>query len=158
MSLSIKTRTLGAAPVLYGANPEHTFTNLQNGAIYYWRVQAFRNGVQMGTDARWEMRYDGTVSELTASAVISPTYPRNGYQAVGSPPVLGWLPVVANGTQAANNYHVQISRTPDFTAIVDEAYPQFVNYVPWQGRDTEMPPGVYWWRVRAESGQDAPHR
>lgn len=115
------------------ANPEHTFTNLQNGAIYYWRVQAFRNGVQMGTDAVWEMRYDSTVSELTASSVISPTYPRDGYQAVGAPPMLGWLPVF-NGTQAANNYHVQISRSPDFTAIVDEAYPQFVNYVPWQGR------------------------
>ncbi len=156
VSLSIKTRTLGAAPVLYGANAEHTFTNLQNGAIYYWRVQAFRNGVQMGTDARWEMRYDSAVSELTASPIISPAYPRDGYQAVGSPPVLGWLPVLTNGVQTANNYHVQISRTPEFTAIVDEAYPQFVNYVPWQGRDTEMAPGVYWWRVRAENGQDAP--
>ena len=155
INLSIKTRTLGAAPVLYAANLEHTFTPLQNGTVYYWRVQAFRNGVQMGTDARWEMRYDSIVSELASSSVISPTYPRNGYQAVASPPVLGWLPVVADGTQA-NNYHVQISRTSDFTAIVDEAYPQFVNYVPWQGRDTDMPPGVYWWRVRAESAKDVP--
>ena len=31
-----------------------------------------------------------------------------------------------------------------------------MNYVPWQGRDTEMPPGVYWWRVRAESAKDVP--
>ena len=158
VNFSIKTRTLGAAPILYGSNPEHAFSNLQNGTLYYWRVRAFRNDTQMGQDARWEVRYDRSVSELAASSIIAPTFPRNGYQAVASPPVLGWLPVVIDGTQAAN-YHVQISRTPDFSAIVDEAYPQFVNYVPWQGRSqdsySEMPPGVYWWRVRAESGQNA---
>jgi hypothetical protein len=150
VNFSIKTRTLGAAPVLDPLNPDYAFNNLQNGSIYYWRVQAYRNGVQMGVDARWEMRYDRTVSELNPSSTISPIYPRNGYQAVASPPVLGWLPVLVNGTQDASNYHVQVSRTPDFTDIVDEAYPRFVNYVPWQGRNTDMPPGVYWWRVRAE--------
>jgi hypothetical protein len=98
----------------------------------------------------WEMRYNRTVSELTVSEVISPTYPRNGYQAVGVPPVLGWLPVSVSG-QPAYNYHVQISRDPNFAVIVDEAYPQFVNYVPWQGQTSDMPAATYWWRVRAES-------
>ena len=51
--------------------------------------------------------------------------------------MLGWLPV--NG---ANNYRVQISTKRDFTAIVDEAQPQFMNYVPWQGRHAAMPFGT----------------
>jgi hypothetical protein len=155
VKFSIQTRTLGAAPVLDPANPDHAFGDLQNGVLYYWRVQAIRNGVLLGQDARWQVRFDRTVSELAPSAVIAPMYPRDGYQAVGSPPVLGWQPVVADN-QAAANYHVQISRTPDFGMVMDEAYPRFANYVPWQGRSTDMPPGVYYWRVRAESSPDSP--
>jgi hypothetical protein len=64
--------------------------------------------------------------------------------------MLGWLPVVIEGVDAYN-YHVQISRDPAFAQIVDEAYPQFVNYMPWQSRLEDMPFGAYWWRVRAES-------
>lgn len=154
-----QTRAQGATPVLDPGRPERAFSGLVDGKLYYWRVEAFRNGQKLGgagVSHVWEMRYDHTVSELTASEVISPAFPRDGYQAVAAPPMLGWLPVVTGGS-AAYNYHVQISRTPDFTLIVDEAYPQFVNYMPWQGHNPpgqppqDMPPGSYWWRVRAES-------
>src|SRR5205085_1341870 len=83
---------------------------------------------------------------LPITDTITLIHPANGFEAVAAPPVLGWLPV--NG---ANNYRVQISTNRDFTAIVDEAQPQFVNYVPWQGRHETMPFGTYWWRVRAEN-------
>ena len=150
----IRTRTIAAAPVLDPANTQSAFKDLQDGKLYYWRVEAFRkNGTKLGlpgVNQVWEMRYDPSPSELTTSSVSSPTHPRNGYQAVGTPPVLGWLPVVANG-QSAANYHIQISPNPDFTVVVDEAFPQFVNYVPWQGRDSLMPTATYWWRVRAET-------
>ena len=153
-NLFIRTRTIGAAPVLEPGNSDSTFKGLEDGKLFYWRVQAFRkNGRKLGlpdVNQVWEMRYDSSPSELLASGMISPTIPRNGYQSVGTPPVLGWLPVTASG-QAAANYHVQISRNPEFTDIVDEAFPQFVNYVPWQGRMSDMPPATYWWRVRAES-------
>ena len=161
-NLFIRTRTIGAAPVLERGNPDSTFKELEDGKLYYWRVQAFRNdGSKLGlpdVNQVWEMRYDKSVSELPTSDKITPTYPRNGYQAVGVPPVLGWLPVIVNGQRAAN-YHVQVSPNPQFTTIVDEAYPQFVNYVPWQGRKTDAPPAMppfamYWWRVRAESSPD----
>lgn len=149
-NFSIQTRTLGAAPVFDAAQPGHAFSGLVDGALYYWRVQAIRNSRQMGVDTRWEMRYSRAVSELSISTQSVAIFPRDGYQTVASPPMLGWLPVALNGSDAYN-YHVQISRTPDFSAIVDEAYPQFVNYAPWQGRLDDMPPGSYWWRVRAES-------
>jgi hypothetical protein len=150
-SFAMKTRTLGAAPVLDSNYPDAAFSNLTNGTLYYWRVQAIRNGDQLGQDTTWEMRYDRGTSEVAPNSTISPIYPRDGYQAVGSPPVLGWQPVVVDG-QDAHHYRVQISRTPDFSSVVDEALPRFVNYVPWQGRESEdMPPGMYWWRVRAEN-------
>ena len=59
-------------------------------------------------------------------------YPADGYQAVASPPVLGWLPY-----QGALSYHVQISRRPDASfesLLVDEAPALSINYVPWQGQ------------------------
>ena len=67
------------------------------------------------------------------------------------PPVLGWLPVT--GTLS---YRVQVARDAAFTEIVDEAVAQFVNYVPWQGRDTAMPFGTYFWRVRQETPAAGP--
>lgn len=151
---SMQTRTLGAAPVFDAAHPEWRFSNLQNGVVYYWRVRAFRGAQQLGQSKSWQMRYDRAASDLVAGSVSAPTMPRDGFEAVAAPPVLGWQPVVIGGGDA-RNYHVQISRTADFAAIVDEAYPQFVNYVPWQGRPTEMPFGTYWWRVRAESSPGA---
>jgi hypothetical protein len=154
-NFSMRTRTLAAAPVLDAAHPEYAFDGLQDGGLYFWRVRAYRNGAQIGTDARWEMRYDSRTSELPALNEITPLFPKEGLQAVGTPPVLGWLPVAVDG-QRANNYHVQISLTPEFTRIVDEAYPRFVNYVPWQGQLTDMPPSTYWWRVRAEHSPDNP--
>ena len=96
-------------------NTQSAFKDLQDGKLYYWRVEAFRkDGTKIGlpgVNQVWEMRYDQSLSELTTSSVSSPTHPRNGYQAVGTPPVLGWLPVVANG-QSAANYHIQISPEP----------------------------------------------
>jgi len=154
-NFSIPTRTLGAAPVFDAQHPERAFSGLVDGGLYYWRVQPIRNNTIMGVPAIWEMRYSRATSELSTSTQSTPIFPRDAYHAVASPPMLGWLPVVIDGVDAYN-YHVQISRTSDFSLIVDEAYPQFVNYAPWQGKETdnalsEMPPGTYWWRVRAET-------
>ncbi len=159
-NMQMRTRTLAAAPVLDPLHPDYALEGLQNGGLYYWRVRAFRNNGQMGVDSRWEMRYDRSISELSMSTVISPTYPKDGYQAVGAPPLLGWLPLSIDG-QDANNYHVQISRTPEFDFIVEEAYPRFANYAPWQGHTMngildDMPPATYWWRVRGEHSPDNP--
>ncbi len=145
-NFQIETLGLAAAPTL-----DTPFAGLQNGQIYYWRVQAFREGRKLGGDAVWRMRYDAGVQELawTPPSGDGPSiiYPRDAFEAVDAP-VLGWQPV--NG---AANYRVQVSRNQDFTVVVDEARPQFVNYVPWQGRLEAMPFGAYWWRVQAESAQ-----
>lgn len=121
--------------------------NLQDGTLYYWRVRAFTaNANQIGVDHIWLTRIDRQTPQLPTSTSITPIYPRDAFESVTSPPVLGWLPV-----DGAANYRVQVATDPNFNTIIDEAAPQFVNYAPWQGRLTMMPFGAYWWRVRAES-------
>ncbi|MBW7882989.1 MAG: hypothetical protein H3C34_10185 [Caldilineaceae bacterium] len=140
-NFTIQTTGLAAAPT-----QAHPFAGLTNGTVYYWRVRAYRNSLQIGVDVVWRMRYDGTVNQLPTSSAITPIHPASGMEAVETPPVLGWLPVTG-----AANYRVQISLSPDFTQVIDEAVPLYVNYVPWQGKPTRMESGTYWWRVRAES-------
>ncbi|MFN8490673.1 MAG: hypothetical protein U0350_23990 [Caldilineaceae bacterium] len=146
INFQIDTNGLGAAPTL-----SHPFTDLHDGQLYYWRVRAFRANQQMGVDTTWVTRLDRNVAQLPITNPLRLMYPADGFEAVDAPPVLGWQPV--NG---ANNYHIQISTNRDFTAIVDEDQPQFVNYVPWQGHTDPLPFGSYWWRVQAESAAGVP--
>lgn len=124
----------------------HPFTGLVDGTRYYWRVRAYRGGQQMGTDSAWTMRYDNRVPQLPITDTLALIQPVDGAEAVGIPPILGWLPVTNT-----LSYRVQISRDRGFAQIEDEAVAQAVNYVPWQGRLTAMPFGTYWWRVRTET-------
>ena len=99
----------------------------------------------MGTDSAWVVRYDSHAPQLPFTNTIALIQPADGYEAVGIPPILGWLPITDT-----LSYRVQISRDRGFTQIVDEAVTQAVNCVPWQGQLTSMPFGTYWWRVRPE--------
>lgn len=137
----IETAGLGAAPTI-----ENSFGNLQNGQFYYWRVRAFRNGLQMGVDSVGQTRIDRTFPQLPVADAIKILQPPSGFEAVGDAPILAWQPV--NG---ASNYRIEISRNRDFAQLVESAHPQFVNYVPGQGRRDRLPFGTYWWRVQAES-------
>jgi len=139
---SVKTTGSHATPTA-----DNPFTPISDGQIYYWRVRAFfANGDQLGVDQVWTTRIDRRVAERPLSNTITPIFPADATETVTVPPLLGWLPV-----DGANNYHVQISKDRAFTQIVDETLPQFVNYAPWQGRQSLMPAGTYFWRVRAES-------
>lgn len=140
-NFSLQTAGLGAAPTL-----DAPFTGLSDGKLFYWRLRALIGGRQMGSEVVWLTRYDSQVPQLPFSPTPDPIYPADGFEAVGSPPALGWLPV--NG---AGHYRLQISRDRDFTDLVEDVQPQFVNYVPWQGQPTPMPFGSYWWRLRAEA-------
>jgi hypothetical protein len=130
-NFQITTKGNAAAPT--AVNP---FGGLTPGGIYYWRVRAFRGGQQIGADSVWPLRYDPATPELPFAGEPTPIYPADRFEAVEASPVLGWLPVV--GT---NNYRVQVARDATFNEIVDEAVAQFVNYVPWQGRNSAMPFG-----------------
>lgn len=151
-SPNFQVTTLGhaAAPT-----SDHPFTDLTPGGIYYWRVRAYLNGEQIGADSPWVMRYDPNARELELPnplpAEPAPIFPRDGFEAVEIPPVLGWLPAAG-----ATVYRVQVARDADFAEIVDEAVAQFVNYVPWQGRDSAMPFGTYYWRVRRDAPAEGP--
>ncbi len=145
------TRGLAIAP---------TTTNAwqpQDGQVYYWRVRPYWSTLgptYPPTAQTWQMRIDRSSSVYMPTTILTPIYPADGYQAVASPPVLGWLPY-----QGAASYHVQISRRPDAafeSQLVDEAHALSINFVPWQERLTDMPPGSYWWRVRPESSPGTP--
>ncbi len=145
-NFQIETGGLAVAPTL-----EQPFTNLQDGQLYYWRARAFREGVQMGVDSIWQTRIDTTFPQLPVTDTIKLIHPVDGFEAVGDPPVLGWQPV-----KDAHHYAIEISRSPDFAQLLEAAHPQFVNYVPWQGRHDRLPFGTYWWRVRAENNANIP--
>ncbi|HHY55650.1 MAG TPA: hypothetical protein GYA08_09455 [Chloroflexi bacterium] len=143
-NFTIDTAGLAAAPTA-----THPFTPLQDGAIYYWRVSAFRGGLEIGGKVTWTTRYNANLA--AAAATAEPIFPADGFEAVKQPPVLGWLPV--NG---AAHYRVEVARDAAFTQIVDAALAQSVRYVPWQAQLTAMPFGAYWWRVRAEDSANTP--
>ena len=152
-SINFQLKTAGQAAVPTLANPFH---NLVNDQLYYWRVRAFHNGQQQGSDMVWITKINNSVHADMNTNTIAVLYPVDAYEAVGVPPLLGWQPV--NG---ANHYHVQISRSPAFAEadILEEAEPIVPNYAPWQGQQKsgnyeEMPNGAYWWRVRAKSASD----
>lgn len=145
-----RTRGLAIAPAIpINAVPSSSPWTPQDGQIYHWRVRPVWGGSYLPTEHVWKMRYDRTRSVYTPAGVMTPIYPADGFQAVGNPPVLGWLPF-----EGATSYHVQVGRRPDAFSepfIVDEARALSINYVPWQERLTDMPSGSYWWRVRPES-------
>ena len=141
VNFQIETSGIAVAPTT-----AHPFINVVDNQNYYWRVRAIKGDEQVGIDAIGLTHIDLSKAQLPTTEVIAPIYPSNGFEAVDTPPVLGWQPV-----QGAVSYRVEISRDPQFATIVDAAEPQFVNYVPWQGRRERMPNGMYWWRVRAES-------
>lgn len=145
-NIVIETAGLGAAPT-----PADIQQPLENGRDYFWRVQAFSGGAQVGGHQTWSFRYDSTVPELPFATAATPIHPPDGFEAVGDPPMLGWLPVTG-----AARYRVQLAAKGDFAAVLDEAVTEVVNYAPWQGRTERMPSGAYWWRVRPENAGGAP--
>ncbi len=124
-NFQVLTKGNAAAPTA-----AHPFSGLTPGGIYYWRVRAFWGGRQIGADSAWVLRYDPAVPELPATNEPTPIYPMESFEAVEVPPVLGWLPVTGTAS-----YRIQVARDAGFTEVVDEAVAQFVNYVPWQGRN-----------------------
>ncbi|MBX3014633.1 MAG: hypothetical protein KF832_24145 [Caldilineaceae bacterium] len=143
----IETTGPAAAPTL-----AHPFHNLENGQLYYWRVRAYANdSTQIGVDQSWVTRIDQATQQLLPVSPITPIYPRNGFESIVSPPLLGWQPVTD-----AKLYRVQVSSDAGFTTLVDEAVAQYVNYAPGQGRRTALPMGTYWWRVRPETANQQP--
>ncbi len=145
-NFTIDTAGIAAAPTL-----DHPFSDLHDGSLYYWRVQAYQGGQPMGSLVSWTTRYSSTVSTLPLSTNPDPIYPEDGFEVVGSSPILGWLPV-----SGADHYQLQLARDEGFTNVVEDVQPQFVNYVPWQAKLDAMPFGTYWWRVRAQDTQDLP--
>lgn len=141
INFSITTLAQAAAPTL-----EYPFTNLVNGQLYYWRIQAFRGGEPMGVEVVWRTRIDTASNQIAATDQITLMYPANGQETVEHAPILGWQPV-----RGASRYHVQIARVPSFSELVDEAHPLYINYVPNQGRTVRLPNGTYYWRVRTEN-------
>ncbi|MEZ4673542.1 MAG: SdrD B-like domain-containing protein [Caldilineaceae bacterium] len=143
----IETAGLYAAPTTL-----HPFANLEDGKVYYWKVKAFlANDEQVGVDQVWRTRIDRAVPERDYAQSIAIVFPADGFEAIESPPILGWSPI-----QGATHYRLQVSKDVNFNEILEDVMPQFVNYAPWQGRRTAMPMGTYYWRVRAESAPGIP--
>ena len=144
---AINSAGQGAAPT-----QENPWDGLTDGANYYWRVTPMRAGIKMAQGTVWETRIDRRLQTLPLDSDTIPdiSHPQDGFISVDTAPIMGWLPVAG-----ADHYEVQISDRRDFTTIVHTAHPLYPYYVPWQGQQTPMPHGTYWWRVRARNTADA---
>jgi hypothetical protein len=143
--------TCGLAAALTSAN---TIEALTPGARYFWKVQAFAQAAstaEVGASQVWEFVYNPDLPELPFVATPTLIYPADRFDAVGDPPVLGWLPVTG-----AVRYQVQVAADVAFTQIADESIVAGVHYVPWQGRMERMPTGPWWWRVQPLNGAGSP--
>jgi hypothetical protein len=123
-NFQMTTSGTGAAPTQ--AAP---FGGLQSGQLYYWRVRAYQGGIQFSADATSVFRYDASAAQPPVVSDPLPLFPRDAFEAVGAPPVLGWQPIAG-----AAGYRVQISLSPDFSEIVDEAVARSIFYVLAEGR------------------------
>ncbi len=148
-NVMLETAGLGAA-----LTPAATISALVPGARYFWKVQAFADAAssqEVGFASTWEFRYNPSLPELPFAPNATLIYPADRFDAVGDPPVLGWLPVTG-----ASRYRVQVAADPGFTTVADENIVTGVNYVPWQGRLDRMPNGAWWWRVQPLNEANAP--
>ncbi|MFN8439147.1 MAG: hypothetical protein U0175_00115 [Caldilineaceae bacterium] len=149
-NFKIQTKNSAAAPTL-----TDKFLNLQDGHIYYWKVTAViddpdnpGHDLDIGQPAVWRTKIDRNSGQVAQSNQIALMHPRNGMEAVGTPPILGWQPVAG-----AASYKVEIARDSQFQTVVDQETAQFIYYVPWQTKLEEMPFGTYFWRVQAQNAQ-----
>ena len=143
LNFVIETSGLGAAPTV-----AHPFNDLTTG-LYYWRVKAFLDGVQLGPPSVQLTRIDPRRPGRPFKSDITLVYPADGHEVVVDPPILGWYPIT--GT---TKYRVQIATDSNFTELVDEAQPTSFHYMPFQGRQQRPASSTYYWRVRSEQPQN----
>ncbi|MFZ1709977.1 MAG: hypothetical protein WAW20_15435, partial [Anaerolineae bacterium] len=144
LAFSLTTAGHAAAPTTN--NP---FSGLLNGRLYSWTVTAYVGSTRLGFPMTSLARLDSARQTLPAAAPLQLLFPDDGREATVDAPILGWQPA-----PAATSYRVQIAEDRDFSRLVDEASAQFLNYIPWQGRQARLPNGAYFWRVRPEPGGD----
>lgn len=149
----IETAGQAAVPTL-----DNRFANFVSDQIYYWRIRAYRDGQQQGTDMIWITRMDDEIRANAETDELTILYPEDRFEAVETAPVLGWHPV-----RNADHYRVQLSDSATFEngSILEDERPTSPNYAPWQGRQVgglhqTIPTGLYWWRVQAEDAQNNP--
>jgi hypothetical protein len=147
------TQNTAASPTL-----DAPFTP-QTDQDYYWRVCPLdltqpvcqlnpANGDEWWSQT-WIAQFDPELNRPTdAREVPLLLRPLHGNEQVEGTPVLEWQPVVD-----ATNYHVQISRDPDFNTIVQEALTAIPLYAPpvsFAQRNLGLTNyGTFYWRVRS---------
>ncbi len=119
--------------------PESPFSPVP-GTIYYWRVRAYLGGSPMGDYSEvWPARFDPSLQIPTDTIALY--FPQDGTDSVYDAPLFGWSPV-----QGAARYHFQLSTSPDFASLADEAHPLYPFYTP----QNHLAPETYYWRVAAQ--------
>ena len=114
-------------------------SGLNNLTTYYWRVNATNS---YGTSASWSSVWSFTTGVLPAAPVL--TAPLNNAVDVSISPVLTW-----NSVTAAAKYHLQVSNSSTFVAMVvdDNTITGTTRQLTGLTINT-----VYYWRVNVTNG------
>jgi hypothetical protein len=94
------------------ASASYEAGSLANGTVYYWRVSA-RDSIATGSfSAAWSFTTVAAGGGLSAPTLMSPP---DGGSGVQTNPTFSWKAV-----EGATSYHLQVSVSPAFTAIIME--------------------------------------
>jgi hypothetical protein len=154
---------------LYAAPKAGEPFNTNAGTDYYWQVIPLDglNGNQIGQFSQaWKTRFDPAKAPPATAAgsapkQLRPVYTSNynaaifpGYDSsefVEITPAFEWFPV-----SGASSYHIQISRSSDFSSLVEEATVTNPVYAPRTGfaqrNLNQLNFGSYYWRVQVLGG------
>lgn len=154
--VQVSTNT-GFSPIVWTVDTENTYAaptsanpfNPAPNTDYYWRVRPLIGGVETAQWSQiWKTRFDPSKS-LSPTGGSAPVLirPTNGFEMAEASPLLEWFPL-----SGASAYDIQISRSSDFSEIVDSSTVPYPAYIPTQALaqrslgDVDF--GIYYWRVR----------
>jgi hypothetical protein len=136
---SFPTGNLQINQVVSTSQFQVTITVLQNGHIYYWRVNASNTGGTSNWSTIWHFK-------VVPQAPAPPTlvYPPNGSQGISLTPTLRW-----NTSSGATSYRVQVATNTGFNTPVVDISVDSTQYTIPTGR--LIGNTLYYWRVNASN-------
>jgi hypothetical protein len=132
----VYTDYVSFTPYTYGSSGQQ---NAYPNGTYYWKVEARNSGgTVIATSAARSFTKQMTLPLIAPADVATLT----------TDPTFQWTQVVG-----ARDYHLIVSREPDFSPSYDYVYTDYVSFTPYtygsSGQQNAYPNGTYYWKVEA---------
>ena len=131
----VYTDYVSFTPYTYGSSGQQ---NAYPNGTYYWKVEARgSSGTVIVTSAARRFTKQMTLPLIAPADVTTLT----------TDPIFQWTQVVG-----ARDYHLVVSRDPDFSPSYDYVYTDYPTFTPYAaGQQTAYADGIYYWKVEARA-------